>query len=283
MIKKRKKQFVVMFSLFMMVHARGGGGARLLFLVVLVLVRQLLELEHEREFTLPPPKRTNRRINDWAHRQHECEGMFRFPFKHLRRLFDTFLLPEMCVLENGSVYYAEEVFLLSLFRMSFPTRLVTIARTEFGRENTQVGRAFKFFINHMYGHFADLLFNNLPWWSTYFDLFAAAFQRKMEHYGLHFPPGTINTIALILDDVCRRSCRPGSGPSRFLGRPDQRIQQAFYSGWLKAHGLKYQTLETPIGCACDMYGPDTMRHNDLGTLDESNMNDRLAAAQVRMS
>jgi hypothetical protein len=207
--------------------------------------------------------------------------MFRFPFHQLRRLFNTLRLPQACVLENGSVYQDEEVFLLSLNRLTFPERLITLCKREFGREHTQAGRAFKYFINHVYNHFADLLFDNLEFWTPYFPMFAEKIQAKMASYGLTFPPGVIQTICASIDANIRKSCRPAGGPVRpgpNAPRHDPRIQEAFYNGWGKGHGLKFLTVESPLGCI-DMYGTQSRRRNDLLLLAESNINTRFRDAQ----
>jgi hypothetical protein len=82
------------------------------------------------------------------------------------------------------------------------------------------------------------------------------------------------------DDTVIATCRPGSGPTNDGGRFDNFIQMAFYNGWKKHHGYKYQSLDLPNGMCADLYGPTSFRQNDLVLLRDSNLNDRIAAVQI---
>jgi hypothetical protein len=46
---------------------------------------------------------------------------------------------------------------------------------------------------------------------------------------------------------------------------------AFYNGWKKHHGLKYQSIDLPNGMNFHIYGPASLRYNDLTTLGKSNI------------
>jgi hypothetical protein len=216
----------------------------------------------------------------------KCENWFRFKANQLGRLFTVWRIPLTCQLENRSVYPGEQVMLLALRRLVFPVRLDDMTGNEhdqsagFGREYTQASRAFKWFVNHLYSTFLDLLTNNLEWWMKHAARFANSVQRKMEQLGYGFPAGVVNTVAWFIDCVQRRSCRPGGGPGPFGSRNHNDIQRAFYNGWKKCWGLKFQTVDAPCGMTIDMFGPETLRHNDLYVLRESRINARLAAAQA---
>jgi hypothetical protein len=62
-------------------------------------------------------------------------------------------------------------------------------------------------------------------------------------------------------------------------RWDYLMQRAFYSGWKRLHGLKHQSVVLPNGMTGDLWGPCSVRHNDLYTLRESGLNARVAACQ----
>jgi hypothetical protein len=183
---------------------------------------------------LPPLLRYNKSIQFYINQPTICEEKLRFEARHLRRVFNVLRIPAFVKLSNGSRMTGEEIFLFSLNRLSFPRRIVSAAREEFGRENSQWTRAFDWFINHILVTFKHLLFSNLPWWSDYFDAAARAVQSKMGEHGLLFPAGQRNNIAMFIDDTLRRTCRPGP-----VNAPD--VQEAFYNGWKKCHCLKYQT------------------------------------------
>ena len=60
------------------------------------------------------------------------------------------------------------------------------------------------------------------------------------------------------------------------------IQRAFYGGFKKHHGVKYQSLEAPNGMCIHMFGPMSERHNDLEMVTISDINAKLAAAQAHL-
>ena len=77
-----------------------------------------------------------------------------------------------------------------------------------------------------------------------------------------------------IDDTAERTCRPGSGPEpgeqRHAARKEfaRVIQAAFYNGYYKAHGVKYQTVIFPHGIWGSVFGA-SLRHNDKGMLNMS--------------
>jgi hypothetical protein len=57
------------------------------------------------------------------------------------------------------------------------------------------------------------------------------------------------------------------------------IQKAFYNGWKSTHGLKHQTVIIAHGFTVDMFGPTSVRRNDLKLLADSHINARIRALQ----
>ena len=83
------------------------------------------------------------------------------------------------------------------------------------------------------------------------------------------------------------TCRPAGGPEfirncGFEGMPrnDKEIQKAYYNGWKKFHGLKWQTVDLPNGLIFNAFGPVSCRHNDLYTLEHSNINEKIRLCQA---
>ena len=82
------------------------------------------------------------------------------------------------------------------------------------------------------------------------------------------------------------TCRPGGGPARdgiSAPRNDKDIETAFYNGWKKIHGLKWQTADLPCGMIFHAFGPATVRRNDLWMLGESNLDSQLHVLQAGMA
>ena len=79
----------------------------------------------------------------------------------------------------------------------------------------------------------------------------------------------------IVDDTCIKTCRPGSGAVNDNPHSPRRvgaheIQRAFYSGYLRQHGLKYQTLLLPNGLFGSVWG-SSISHNDIGIMNMSGL------------
>ena len=74
--------------------------------------------------------------------------------------------------------------------------------------------------------------------------------------------------------------RVGGGPRE--GGPDahrwdSNVQRAFYNGWKAVHGLKHQTITIAHGFTIHLFGPTSLRRSDLKLLEQSNINEKLAA------
>ena len=88
-----------------------------------------------------------------------------------------------------------------------------------------------------------------------------------------------NLISHFIDCNCEETSVPGGGPAEGganAARWDEDIQRAFYNGWKSIHGLKHQTVDNAYGFCEDIYGPVTLRDNDLTLLRLSRVNMRFA-------
>ena len=87
--------------------------------------------------------------------------------------------PQVVSLENHSIMSGEEVFLRGLFELVTGQNKTSIAET-FGRHPSDQSRAFKYFINHIYDNFHELVDNNLQWWEDcgLMERSAAAIEEK---------------------------------------------------------------------------------------------------------
>ena len=94
-----------------------------------------------------------------------------------------------------------------------------------------------------------------------------AFTEKLEDLGLHFDDSTgPQRVGMMIDCNCMEICRVGGGP-RGDGADAERwhcnIQRAFYNRWKSIHGLKHQIVDIASGFTIAMYGPTSVRRNDL--------------------
>ena len=60
------------------------------------------------------------------------------------------------------------------------------------------------------------------------------------------------------------------------------IQMAFYNGWKKHHGIKFQSIELPNGMCMHMFGPKSFRESDLDLLESSDIIDMLKELQAHL-
>lgn len=81
-----------------------------------------------------------------------------------------------------------------------------------------------------------------------------------------------------IDNTIIKTCRPGgSAAARGPNAPrfHRLVQQAFYTGWKKVHGVKFQTISLPNGMLFHVFGPVSCRRGDRFTLPQSDIEVKL--------
>ena len=117
------------------------------------------------------------------------------------------------------------------------------------------------------------MFDNMHFWMRRIPSMAEAIRAKMEEKGCYFPPGDFPFFGFI-DNTMNATCRPGGGPTRDgtnALRNNPEIQRAWYNGWKKFHGMKWQTIDLPNGMNFKADGPYSCRDNDITTLHSSDI------------
>ena len=84
-----------------------------------------------------------------------------------------------------------------------------------------------------------------------------------------------------MDDTSIQTNRPGFGPQGDYASAPRRIgayyiQKAFYSGYFRGHGLKYQHVMLPNGLYGSVWG-SSISHNDVGIANLSGIEEYLLA------
>ena len=90
-------------------------------------------------------------------------------------------------------------------------------------------------------------------------------------------------VSHFIDCNCLPTSVVGGGPAEEGAnamRWADEIQQAFYNGWKSIHGLKHQTIDSAFGFTIHIFGPETVRHDDLALLRESDVNNMFRNLQV---
>ena len=245
--------------------------------------------------------------------QIECSQRFRFQsFDHLRRLIVGFQFPTGKIKisgKRGHVSTAEEILLISLTRLSFPSRWSDMAERFPGRSRTFMQAAFYWFLEFMVQNWGYLLLNNMAWWKPYLASSSEAIRSKLANlnhvnWRRNYPPADQPggfRYAMFIDNTMVPFCRPGGvmedGPA--APRVPLEVQEAWWTGWKKLHGgkllvvlisfssspfvplpncsplhptgLKYQTAILANGMDFHVYGPNSVRRNDLYMLKYSEL------------
>jgi hypothetical protein len=96
----------------------------------------------------------------------------------------------------------------------------------------------------------------LDFWVPHFETFAGLIKEKSrEKCGLIFEAFRVFGF---IDCSVIATCRPGGGPMEDganAARWNNFIQMAWYNGWKKHHGIKYMSIELPIGFCMYLFGP----------------------------
>ena len=132
-----------------------------------------------------------------------------------------------------------------------------------------------------------LLLNNREYWLDKLGSCAEAIRQKLatlprEANRIEFEEGEF-CVALFIDNTLFAMSRPGGGPltaGELAPRMTKLLQQAFWTGWKKLHGLKWQTVIMPNGMDFNVWGPASARRNDNFTLHRSNIEDKLRDLQA---
>lgn len=163
--------------------------------------------------------------------------------------------------------------------------LTAVSKLFLALGHTAVSMIFNAFLDFMVDRWSYLLLDNMKFWLPYLPSCAQAIRDKCLDKGRFFPnstaPGGLR-VAGFIDNTMNATCRPGGGPARDganAPRNDPLIQRAWYNGWKKLHGMKWQTLDLPNGMNLNVWGPISVRHNDITSLQQSNINDKLVALQ----
>jgi hypothetical protein len=90
----------------------------------------------------------------------ECYSQFRVLKHDLRHLHIALRFPDRIVLDNKSVILGEKAFLMMLYRMAYPRRLVDL-EAFFGREYSTVSKCFTFVVDKMDDEHNHLIADNL--------------------------------------------------------------------------------------------------------------------------
>ena len=177
-------------------------------------------------------------------------------------------------------FSGEKVLLCGIYRLHSVNTLGDVGWQEiFGMTQSVATMTCNLFFEYMWMWWSYLLFDHMQFWVNRIPAMAEAIRLKMAQLGCFFPPGAFHFFGFI-DNTMNATCWPGEGPARdgtHAPRNDPEIQRAWYNGWKKLHGLKWQTIDLPNGMNFKVDGPFSVRNNDLTTLHVSDILVKLEA------
>jgi hypothetical protein len=148
-----------------------------------------------------------------------------------------------------------------------------------------------YFLDFMIENWGYLILNNRDYWVDHMVDQAEAIRLKLAtlpwvNWRQHFPPadqpGGFNIFAFI-DNTMIKMCRPGGGPltdGEAAPRLPKEIQQAWWTGWKKLHGMKWQSVTMANGMDFEIWGPVSVHHPDAFTLNGSRIEEKLRECQA---
>jgi len=225
-------------------------------------------------------KKEARMISVYDYERETFSEKFRFRSpEDLERLIDALKIPKK-VSVHGYTFTSHEVVTISLLRLSYPLRWSDVQAYVPGRKPWQLRRAFYWFIDFMITNWGYLITNNRNYWLDELPKSAESIRVKLstlanEGYRQFHPPlGEPNGFSVFgfIDNTLFAMSRPGGGP---IGEGEQaprfpkELQRAWYTGWKKLHGLKWQTVVMANGMDFEVWGPVSVRHPDSFTLRRS--------------
>jgi len=200
------------------------------------------------------PANRNRDINTFS--DDFCWHVLRFRKRDLHRLYPLMQFPAQLHCDNGTTCCGEYAFCLMIFRLAYPTRLVTL-QEEFGREYSQLSRIFQEAIDITDVNHRHRVVDCLDWYVNRLDMYNDAIQRLIAGSPHNTQPGMLpaNLVPLcgFLDGTYQEI-------SRLEGQ--RNLQNSFWNGYKKKHCVLYQGISFPDGMT-SISGPEPGYFTDI--------------------
>lgn len=164
--------------------------------------------------------------------------------------------------------------MIALERCANGTRLIDLQQ-KFHIHHDVIGKALHEIASWMQNNWGYLIHDNTEFWAPYLEASCNAIMRKMsEQYDVDVEG---------MDDL-GRGFRIAffRTPGRFAERFPLLVQESFYSGWARVHGIKKQGMGMVNGMAFNVSKGYSCRRNDMHLLGDTDMNSKLEEATEYM-
>ena len=201
-------------------------------------------------------------------------------------------VPESFTATSGQSFGGEECFLVYLYHLTKGTPFTEMARFIFGGDPRRLSEMNNLFISFGYYTFYNKISGySMNQWIPHslhtcrrliYDALSSDVVEEVEfddgqvvdrRWILHHFDFRSFRIFGFLDDFAMPTSRPGNSATRRYDFESD-IQRAFYSGYLRRHGLKAQVVYLPIGIIGSVFITE-LRQNDSGVLNMSGLNEYL--------
>jgi len=200
---------------------------------------------------------------------------------------------------EGHRFTGQEILLFVLKKLKSGATYDDLCSGWFGGDGRRWSLAVNWFIRLADERFqAHINFRLLERYQNQFDYFASMIKERIKRgfnvqhengewefvEGLEYEDPNNPFIVFGLLDCCMfPTSRPGSGPSAreegVARNPNHfEIQLSVYNGWKGIHGIKILSILLPNGLMA-MYGPHSLRHNDIESVHCSHLNNFLLQIQ----
>ena len=210
----------------------------------------------------------------------------------LRRLFSKWRVPDQFRSRSRHVYSGEECFLIFMYHMIKADPFTAMAKNIFGGDPRDYSKMCEMMIEHLYTNFYNKISGDslAQWLPAHLDRCRSLIHNALANGAIwerqvvngqvvdeawivhHFDYNTFRIFGF-LDDMAARTARPGDSARRRL-HFNHDIQRAFYSGYVRKHGLKAQVVFLPIGIIGSVFVTE-LRQNDNGVQNISGLNNYL--------
>ena len=210
-----------------------------------------------------------------------------FKQEQLPDLLKYLRMPEEVVTRSRYKYTGEEIMIMALTRIHTAESWMSLADGKFGGDARRSSELFQWFVDFLFETFYNAISgSSINMWVDHVASFRQAIWESFTELLLDKDGEPFRfdvafedwTIAFFIDCTAKFTCRPGGGgkfgdDTKYVNL----LQKAFYTGYLKKHGLKFQTLWGPNGMFLSVFG-SSIRENDNGMVNISGLNDYLYGA-----
>jgi hypothetical protein len=204
-------------------------------------LEEIAAIHLQRVVDIDAPRRISQRVipikfitvNSYS--DDECWRLLRFKKDDITKLIELLGMPPFFRSESRHRYTREFSFILLLRRMAYPGRLTDLEQ-EFGRDHTSLSRSIGITVAWIDSNHSFRVTDNLQFWMQYQQPYADAVAAKTDI------PAQFSNVNSFLDGTQKSFCRPSDGHNR-----PHDAQNKWYSGYYRAHGMKFQSMMYPSG------------------------------------